>query len=383
MVKLEARSRPTNVVFVIDQLVEPLGGAERALERIISHLPRDKFHCSLVTFRIGVGFEPERYFACPVRVFSLTSTLDWNSLSVARDLHRFLLHSNADIVHTFFESSDLYAGFITKLCTSAKLVWTRRDMGILRSRKHKAAYRIASSLPDLTLAVSDRVREFAIEHDRLKPGKTHTHYNGIDLPKIIAYDSLAEYRTRFGIPSKVPIVTTLANIRRVKGIDVVLRAAAEIRKVHADTIFLIVGAVLEPAYMEELTALTKSLRLVDAVKFTGEQKDVSAILQMSNVGLLLSRSEGFSNALLESMACCLPCVATRVGGNMEALDDGINGFLVDSEDSQSAANRAIQLLEDSTTATRIGAAARKKVTEKFSTLKMISDLERFYEKLLA
>ncbi len=370
-----------NVVFVIDELTQTLGGAEHALRRIITLLPRDKFSCSLVTFRLSPDLQVHDYFPCPVHHLPVRSVFDWGAIL---KLRRLLLNANAHIVQTFFESSDLYAGVVTKLCTSAKLVWTRRDMGILRSPKHDIAYRISSRwLPDVTLAVSESVRGFAIAHDRLRPQKTLTHYNGIDVPELLSSQTVARRRNDFNIPSGIPIVTALANIRRVKGIDCVLRTAAKVRESVPDAVFLIVGAVLENNYMEELNALAASLDLGNSVMFVGEQKDVNSILQMSDVGLLLSRSEGFSNALLESMAAGLPCVATDVGGNPEALRHEITGFLVDPEDIDSASEMVVRLLRNKKLAENLGSGARNTVAEKFSTYKMISDLEHCYETLLA
>src|SRR5262249_25946830 len=97
---------------------------------------------------------------------------------------------------------------------------------------------------------------------------------------------------------------------------------------------------------------------------------------------LLSRSEGFSNAILEAMASGLPCVATRVGGNAEAIDDGRNGFLLPSEEPAMAAEKIAMLLKNPQEARRIGRAARATVEEKFTSEIMAGQLAGLYDSML-
>jgi glycosyltransferase involved in cell wall biosynthesis len=98
---------------------------------------------------------------------------------------------------------------------------------------------------------------------------------------------------------------------------------------------------------------------------------------------MLSRSEGFSNALLEAMACGIPSVITRVGGNPEAINDGENGFLVSSEDDQAAADRLLFLLRNPAKAALMGEAARTAVQTRFSSQTMIEQLIDIYRELMA
>jgi glycosyltransferase involved in cell wall biosynthesis len=97
---------------------------------------------------------------------------------------------------------------------------------------------------------------------------------------------------------------------------------------------------------------------------------------------LPSRNEGFSNALIEAMGCSLPCVATRVGGNAEALQEGKSGYLVASEDSEAMADRILRLLRDPVMARRMGETARKTVKARFSIDAMMNRLMGIYDELL-
>lgn len=107
------------------------------------------------------------------------------------------------------------------------------------------------------------------------------------------------------------------------------------------------------------------------------------LLKMSSVFCMLSRSEGFCNALLEAMACGVPSVVSRVGGNPEAIRDGESGFLVPVEDHQAAAERILFLLRNPDQASKIGEAGRNAVFSQFSATAMIDNLISLYSELMA
>jgi glycosyltransferase involved in cell wall biosynthesis len=104
---------------------------------------------------------------------------------------------------------------------------------------------------------------------------------------------------------------------------------------------------------------------------------------MSDIFCLPSRSEGFSNALIEAMACSLPCVATDVGGNREVLTDGETGFLVPNENSHEMALALVRLLDDPNHAAAMGARGEKVVQGRFTTQAMMANLVSVYNRLLA
>jgi glycosyltransferase involved in cell wall biosynthesis len=144
----------------------------------------------------------------------------------------------------------------------------------------------------------------------------------------------------------------------------------------------VLGETHDPGHYAELRSLVRSLHLDDNVRFLGGLEDVYPVLERSDIFCVLSRSEGFSNALLEAMACGLPCVATRVGGNPELVRDEVNGFLVESEDDAAAARRLMELMANPGKARAMGRRSRLLVEEQFTTERMVEALVRSYESLL-
>ncbi len=101
-----------------------------------------------------------------------------------------------------------------------------------------------------------------------------------------------------------------------------------------------------------------------------------------DLSMLCSLREGFSNVILESMASGKPVLASNVGGNPEAIVDGLTGFLFDPQDPDALAAKAILLLKDTQLHERMGKAARERAEKFFSKTEMVKRYENVYEQLL-
>jgi len=369
-----------HVVYIIDKIANVAGGAEGAILKLTRFLPRDRYRCSVVTFSAESDIASS--FPCPVHILPLQCTYDWTAFKTALELARLLKTSQADIVHTFFSTSDLWGGAVSKLSGCPILISSRRDMGILRSRKHRFAYRMLRRMFDQVQTVSDQVREFCISADHLDPRRVMTIRNGIDLEAIDAAAVLSGGKASLGLAETTNVVVTVANVRFVKGIDVLIRAVPLVCKAVPGTVFLIIGESHYQTYLDDLKALAHSLCVDENVRFLGLRNDVPSLLKASDVFCLPSRSEGMSNALLEAMACGLPCVATDVGGNSEVIENGTNGFLVPNQDAESLASRLITLQRDKHLAAAMGQAGRQLVRDQFTVQQMVTGCVAMYDRLL-
>lgn len=364
-----------HVLIALDQFPRALGGGERIALKLAGLLPQYGFRASILT----LGVHPESAILrmpspCPIYLLPLSRTWGREALSAAMELRRFLRSQNVALVQTFFESSDLWTGPVAKLFGGTKLIWSRRDMGILRQRKHALAYRLMARLPDKVFVVSEQVRNYTIAVDRVPAARVETLYNGLDLDRWSTAASIADPQS--------PIIVTVGNIRRVKGHDVLLRAAAIVIAKFPSASFRIAGEILEPDYFAELESLAAQLGIADRVDFTGGVSDLPGFFSDATLFVLPSRSEGFSNAIIEAMAGGLPVVATNVGGNAEAVADGITGSIVPAEDVDTLAAAMLAMLEDPEHARAMGHAGKLRVQERFTTEAMMKQLTAAYSSLL-
>jgi glycosyltransferase involved in cell wall biosynthesis len=363
-----------HVLLVLDQFPKTLGGGERIVLKLAALLPRYGFRVSILTFLVHPESNALKSAPCPIYVLPLRRTYDFTALRGAIEFRRFLRKHQIVIVQTFFESSDLWAGFIAKTLPGTKLIWSRRDMGILRTRKHWIGYRMMANAPDIVFAVSEQVRRHCIDVDRIDHARVQTIYNGLNLTD---WDTTSSAR----VPGKT-LITTAGNIRRVKGHDIFIKAAAAILPRFPDVSFSIAGAVLEQDYFAELQSLVQDLNLSRHFTFAGNVDDLKQYLSAADIFVLPSRSEGFSNAIVEAMAAGLPVVATDVGGNAEAVKEGASGFLVPPENPEALATAISQLLSDPSQARKMGMAGRTIASENFSTDAMMKQITAAYKKLL-
>jgi glycosyltransferase involved in cell wall biosynthesis len=373
---------PVRVLYIIDSLYN-VGGAEACLLRMTKYMPRPDFECGVLTFHSA----PESQwfvskFDCPVHHWQLNNIYDWNALKVAYRLWRFIRDQKIDIVHTFFQTSDLWAGTIAKLAGARVHISSRRDMGILRKPKHELGYKLLRGVFDQVQTVSEGVRRHMIERDGLDPRRVLTVRTGIEPENTPSSRELDEIRRRLGLVPGSPVIITVANSRYVKGIDVLVRATAILAKEVPEVRVVVVGSLhgtpAERAYNLEMLKLSESLGVADRVQFMGKSDEVDALLRIGDIFVLPSRSEGMSNALLEAMRAQLPCVVTSVGGNPEAVADQESGFVVPSEDSEAMAGRILRLLRDPVLREEMGLASKKRWQEQFTVEKMISQLVESY-----
>jgi glycosyltransferase involved in cell wall biosynthesis/peptidoglycan/xylan/chitin deacetylase (PgdA/CDA1 family) len=376
----DAGARPLRVLFIIDTL--SVGGAELCLLRLTQHLPREHVQCRVLTFQSRPDCASLlEAFDCPLDHWPISTVFSALGLKTALRLRNLIRKEQIDVVHTFFETSDLWAAPIAKLSGAKVIVSSRRDMGFLRTPRHSFAYRILHGIFDQVQTVSESVREWTIQTDGTDPERTVTVYNGIDPELNASAAEASQFRETLQIGPERLVITTVANLRRIKGIDVLVRAAALVGQEFPEALFLVAGDDShgpKRAYADEVKGLAKSLGLERSVRFLGHTDRVPELLALSDVFVLPSRSEGLSNALLEAMRSGLPCIATSVGGNPEVVVDHWTGYLVAPDDPNALAERILKLLRDPQLRERMGRASRQRILAEFTVGKMTETVANAY-----
>lgn len=374
-------ARNVRVLFVIDQLTV-LGGGERAMIQMILGLS-SRFECSVVAFRQNAHSEVSALLDVPVTAIPLRRTCSAKGLIAAFELGRTIRREHVDIVHTFFETSDLFGGIIAKLAGVKVLISSRRDMGLLRSGKHKLAYRLVGHMCNRVITVSDAVRHQVLTSDHLNPERVTTLYTGVRPHERVSQDVLLALRNRLGIPFGAPVVLTVANILTWKGHHDFLEAASIVRSRIPAAHYVVCGAYNDVELVKALESRRAALGMNGCFHYVGEVRLVGPMYQLASVFCLLSRTEGLPNVVLEAMAAGTPVIATCVGGTSELIAHGKTGLLVEPDSPRDAAARICELLSSPQCAKRIAEAARYRVMNDFTMEKMIQSLEEIYDASLA
>jgi len=173
------------------------------------------------------------------------------------------------------------------------------------------------------------------------------------------------------------VIAVVANMYSpVKGHAHLIAAANSVCSALPETIFLLIGDGRERSKLEQLA---REAGLENNFLFIGHRKDVPELLACCNLAVLPSEAEAMPNALLEAMASGLPVVATRVGGNLEVIEDGKNGLLVPPRDPQALAVAIQRMLHDPLFAARLARAGQEQVRSRFSFDHLIAEFERLYQ----
>jgi N-acetyl-alpha-D-glucosaminyl L-malate synthase BshA len=132
----------------------------------------------------------------------------------------------------------------------------------------------------------------------------------------------------------------------------------------------------------EAEALVRTYGLEERVLFAGQVPNIRDYLSVADLLLLPSENESFGLAALEAMACEVPVIATRVGGLPEVVRDGETGYLVSVGDTQTMAERAIELLTNSRLHREMGRRGRAWAVAQFNTDRIIAQYLALYERVL-
>ena len=180
-------------------------------------------------------------------------------------------------------------------------------------------------------------------------------------------------------PNGEPILMHLSNFRPVKRLTDVVEIFVLVRAKMPAKLVLI-GDGPDRGAAEYLVRKNK---LQKDVLFLGKQDQVYEKLSLADLFLMPSQLESFGLAALEAMACEVPVIATNVGGVPEVIEHGVDGYLVEPEDVESAAKFAIEILSRADRGREMGRIARLNAKKKFCSNDVIPQYEAYYHKVLA
>lgn len=294
----------------------------------------------------------------------------------------YLRREKVDIVHTHDFYTNVFGMAGAWLARVPVRVASKRETEGLRTAAQSFVEYQAFRLANRIVVNAEAVRRHLID-DGVRAEKIVKVFNGLDLERLSTSRGRSEALGLVGLPVEGAnrYVTIVANMLfQVKDHPTFLRAARIVRQAVPDARFVLAG---EGPLKEDLRALAVELGLADDVFMTGACKHMAELLSVSEVCVLSSRAEGFSNAILEYMGAGRPVVATRVGGAAEAIIEGVTGYMVESGDYETMAARIIELLEDPARAAEMGRTGREVVMGKFSCESQLGITERLYDQLLA
>lgn len=232
------------------------------------------------------------------------------------------------------------------------------------------------------IAVSPEVRDDLVALGVAPASKFEVIRLGIELEQRVAPDDGARRETRrqLGLPGDAFLVGWVGRMTAVKRTDLVVRVLRRLVDRGVDAHLLLVG---DGPDRDGLERYAHELGVIRRCLFLGYQEDVAPYYEAMDALLLPSVNEGTPVSVIESLAAGRPAVATRVGGTPDVVRDGVDGFLVDSDDADDLAARLAELAADPARRARMGASGRERVLERYAVDRLVDDVDALYRRLLA
>jgi sugar transferase (PEP-CTERM/EpsH1 system associated) len=362
-----------------------VGGLENGVVNLINGLPRDSYRHAVVALTDVTDFR-NRIRRDDVR-FTALNKRPGHGMRLFPRLYRLFRELRPTIVHTR-NMAALEASVPAWLAGVPIRVHGEhgRDMGDLdgTSRRYQRIRRLYRPFVSHYVALSKDLEQYLCRDVGVDSRRIAQIYNGVDT---VRFSPASDGRARIdGCPfsdADLWLVGTVGRLQQVK--DQGTLAEAFVRAVKQGPAgtpmrLLVVGdgplrarveKVLDAAGMRHLAWLP------------GARDDVPEILRGLDCFVLPSLAEGISNTILEAMACSLPVVATRVGGNPELIQEGLTGRLVPPVNAEAMSAALHRYFDDPALARSHGQAGRLAVLQRFSLDRMVADYQSLYDGLVA
>ncbi|HEY53973.1 MAG TPA: glycosyltransferase family 4 protein [Caldilineae bacterium] len=394
------------------------GGSIQSLLHILRHLPRQRYHPTVLLSPTVAPLPAVRALEVPifsydagqgaaipfsaatqqVRKSSMASWLrehrwwgrPWRWGSAAR---RLWLRSRptATFIANLIEDQGIDLVHLNDAIPLAEpgilAAYRRRRPSIVTVRSFHPlddVHRLLSRLPAAGILTSRALQQD--QHDQgVRFRRECIMANAIDLAQFEQPVVRTAVRTAFGLEADARIVAVVGRIMRRKGLDVFIRAMAQVVRQQPQAHGLIIGGEdsAESGLAAELQALTRQLGVADHIHFAGHRTDAPRLLLASDLLCFVpTLPEPFGRTLIEGMAAGLPVIGARSGAIPDIIVENETGLLVPPGDVDAQAQAIVQLLADPDQARALGAAGKRRAAAKYSIEQQIKQLAELYDSVI-
>jgi glycosyltransferase involved in cell wall biosynthesis len=377
---------PTPILRLITWL--PAGGIERKIVAVLPRLNRDLFSPRVVCIREEGPLAADlRAAGIPVDVIPFRGRLDpWGLYH----LRQYIRDQQIGLIHAHMYRASAPATVLSLLMRGMPPVVAHYHNVNTWETGRQAMLDGLLARRRINVAVSDAVRRNVQEKLRLTNERIRTLPNGVDTNEFRPRppSHCAEIRQRYGLSLDSVVMVQVGRLVTQKNHSLTLRSLSHWHSQVPQLRLLLLG---DGPLRSDLESQVRDLRLESWVTFAGRVDNVAEILPACDLAIMPSLREGFSNALLEAMACGVPVVASDVGGNREAVIQGESGIIVPMRTLPLGAQPELDELAwreavsgailSRPRMAEMGLAARRR-SEDFSIGRMVSDIEALYLEIL-
>jgi glycosyltransferase involved in cell wall biosynthesis len=344
------------------------GGAERVLSRMAGYWARKGWPVTVITLS-GTGSDA---YALNAGVRRIALALDRpsgsptdalrNNLRRIFHLRNAIRESKPEVIISFINEMNVLTLLASRFMGIPVIVSERTDprvtpLGRTWDRLRSQTYRMASALVIQTRA--------SMEWANARVGRNRVSV----IPNPVEGDPASSPEST---ESPRPFIVAMGRLAQQKGFHLLLPAFQKIARRFPDWSLVILGEGSERASLE---AMVTALGLGDRVRLEGRKADPLPVLRQASMFVLSSLYEGFPNALVEAMACGLPCVSFECeSGPREILRHGVDGLLVPPGDIEALSQAMAELAASPEKRQQLGSQARS-IADRFSEDRIMREWE--------
>jgi len=386
----ERSEQDLRVLIVTGTFLPVVGGLEIATHRLAERLIQRGVTVSLVTSRREADWPVTETLNTGLEVFRLRQErvpLVGTALYMVR-LAAFLWRRRReyDVVHTCsFDPSTFASALMRRLTrrpTVCRLSCAEEEGDIARLNRYplRALWRRLLDRIDVHVALSEQI-EGELVGERFQWDRIRRIPNGVDTDHFrpASEAERAEVRERLNWGEKGPLVVFVGRLSAQKSPSDLLAAFQRVVREEPGGLLLLVG---DGPLRESLKSQAHELGISENVRLVGNVDNVRDYLHAADLFAMPSRAEGMSNAVLEAMACGLPCVGTGVSGTTELFGENEAGRVISLGQPDQLSEAILALWRSPEEARRLGAAAAEKVRSLYSLDAVVGQYLELYRESL-
>ena len=386
---INSLSNTVKVLIIIGSL--DIGGAERHLARTLPELKKRGINISVWTLT-HKGALSENLALNGIDVLPDTNNLHNKKQSriikitylLNNIIHLFiyLVKNKYDIIHYFLPSAYLIGGIVSILSGQEIMVMSRRCLNNYQMRNpvfkpvEKRLHKYMAGFLCNSISIKQQLIEEGIPKHKIG-----VIYNGISEIESGSRLDYLSIKSKYHIHKNTMVMVKLANYIPHKGHSDLIAALGRIKdKLNHEWVLFCIGR--DDGIMNELIDEAIRKGISKNIRFITLDDHVRDFLSISDISILCSHEEGFSNSILESMLEGLPVIASNVGGNPEAIVNGETGIIYQAGDINQLGNAILRLANNATLRNAMGDKGKNRVIEEFSQNKCTDAYETFYRGIL-
>lgn len=301
-----------------------------------------------------------------------------------KNLSQVVETENVEVIHCNTPVGGMVGRFVGKKYHVNKVIYTAHGFHFFKGAPLfnrtvlKFAERIMAHWTDAIITMNEEDYQSALKFKLRKGGKVYkVHGVGINLDDFS--DIQVDYKTKraeLGLKDTDIVCISAGDLVARKNYGIAIETLAKIK--NSNVHYLICGVGPKK---EELEKLANEKGISDRVHFLGFRSDVKELMKVSDIFLFTTLQEGMPRSMMEAMACGLPCIASKIRGNVDLLDEGKGGYLREASNSEEMAHCLRCLVEDSNLRKKMSKHNLKTI-KRFDVKVVKKEIEQIYKEVL-